>query len=137
MGKWLLACGLAVAAAGCTEEQLRPIDAAVADVNAVGQMVAELPDSPVGAMLPPWAQTGAALIGAGTAAAVALWERSRKILLQAQNQRLQLTGKAIVTGIERSPTKAAEEVKANISGEMDRLNIRDTGRQTVKELKGA
>jgi len=132
---WTVALLCSLLTAGCTEEELAGIDRAVADVNAVAETVAALPESPAGPLIPPNVRVILELIGVGGAAAVVSWQKIRAGLLRTQNQTLQLTGKAIVAGVDRAPPSAATAVKAAISAEMDRLQIRDTGRATVEELK--
>ena len=121
--------------AGCTAEQIASIDQGVADANAIAQTIGGLPGSPAGPLIPAPIRAILELVGIGGAAAYGIWQNARKKLLQNANDRLKLTGKAIVAGVDRAPPNTAEEVKALISAEMDRLAIRDAGRATVKELK--
>jgi len=129
-------CGvLTLSAAGCNEEQLKKGDAITRDANAIGQAISDLADSPAGALIPPGVRAIMELLGLGTAAAVVAWQKIRKDGILNEKQKLTLTTKAIVDGIERLGGNEQVKVKAAVREEMARRNIRDTGRQVVEELK--
>jgi len=129
-------CGLlTIGAAGCAEEDLQRVDRALADVNAVGQTVSGLPDSPAGALIPPGVRTIMEILGLGTAAACAFWQKIRKDGILAEKQTLQLTTRAIVAGIEDVDQAARAAIKEAVAAQMARRNIRDSGRKQVRELK--
>jgi len=121
--------------AGCDALELQRMDEIMADVNAVGQTIGQIPDSPAGALIPVEVRTIMEVLGLGAAAAYGFWMKLRRDGVLADNQKLRLTGKAIVAGIERLDGGAQAAAKEAVGAEMAARHIRDTGRAMVEELK--
>jgi hypothetical protein len=133
----------AVLCAGCTEEQLRQVDRAVADANAAAHVpaaVASAANAAAPGIVPPQVQSILELLGFAGVAGVAVWQRIRASGALAKVETLTATGKAIVRGVDnagRANPEGVEHVKAEILAEMQRKGIEPEARETVRELKAS
>lgn len=124
------------AGSGCTDQQLAQIDKAVADANQVGQGIAQIPDGPAGALIPPQVQLIMELLGLSGAVAFGLWQKIRASGLLEKNADLVTTIRAVVDGIDASGPQA-DPVKAAIKTTMEKRHVYDVADATVDENRSA
>lgn len=124
-------CGGLVSTSGCSEENLKTADKIVADVNAVAQTLAEVPDSPAGPMIPAQVRAILELIGVVGAGAALGWQKVR-------GSQILGTLKAVAAGVERvekADANVGATVKARIGEVMEERQIERQGRAIVNQAK--
>lgn len=127
---------LLFAGSSCTEDQLKKIDKGLADANTAAQGLAEIPDGPAGALIPPEVRIIMELLGIGLAAAYGIWQKIRASGLLTKNADLVTTIRAVVDGIDASGSKA-DPVKAVIQTTMQKRHVYDTADAIVDANRSA
>jgi len=115
---------------GCTEADLSTADKVVSDANTVSQVLAAVPESAVGPLIPPPVLAVLKLLGCIGAAAFGVWQEIRR-------RGLLTAGKVLVRAVESTDEQTAARVKMAVETESRKANVEPQVRATVKKLKAS
>jgi len=131
---WLVvAAALVLSPGGCTEKQRKQADKVIADGNTAGQVLKEIAESPVGALLPIPVRMIMELLGIGALAALNIWQKVRAGQAKGQTDKVSTTLRAVADAIDQSKPEIADAVKAQVKHVMDARQIRPVADAIVDE----